>query len=1047
MNLYYGVVENRSDPLRLGRCQVRVVGMHTHDKSQLPSSDLPWAVPLQPVTSAAMNGIGHSPIGPVEGTSVVVMFADEDYQQPIIIGTVGGIPSEPGPIDQSDDSPIDARPKLQDIQLRTVPGPTTGVKIKFFDPDRGAVNLTQPLKANMKVFGFGIPRETFIVSIDSGTEITISNPLVNYGENILTFGAVPSNLDAVNQSKVQNILTDSSGRPVLDGSGQPIRTGSGDADEPKPSSVNQAIPLVPPPRSSPNSAKSTDGIKALLSACDKVGLTTKEQKCALLGIAGGESRWIPQQEAFNYNERRLKQVYSFATEEDVQTFSNASRKGISREQFFSWAYGPTKRGKNFLGNRTDEEGGKYYGRGFIQLTGRANYERYQRLAQQQGLNIDIVNNPDSLDDDINVSAIVAALYFKDRVKGVNPSDHPGYYLSAKKAVGNNTPDISALKQSYYEYFYGQPGSGGAVKDAGAPVAEPPADSDFNVPGPSQKSLETGSFNTGFRDPNGKYPLKDYIGEPDTNRLARGVIEGTVVETKDSTRVRAVPKALGQGEWDQPQAPYGAKYPFNKVFESESGHVMEFDDTPGQERIHTYHRSGTFQEVDPNGTMVNYIVGDNFILMERNGCISVKGECNITVDGNTNIYARTDANIQVDQNATVQVGNNLSIGVATDTTLAVGGDLKIRAVGDISLDGANIYTKSQGVINTQAVGALNVKANSLSQESVGAMNIKASSINQEASGAMNFLSGGETRMDYSAGHFGNGAAGAGNAVDVTNVELTPPNLGVGLSPVVPFLVAPERKFEENTPAETPDDWDTPEGRAASALQTRKEGVPGAPPPVADEDAGRPTGGISQTIPVDCQLINNTREFTNDYRLSKNFTLGMLINGGVNGRHRLVDQMLREPGGQERIYTVQEIVCNMAQLAQNVLEPMLDVLPGGIGGYKTLWTINSGYRLRGVIKNESATSDHCKGRSADIGILLPNKNEKTYEFIQRIERVIPYDQLILEYRHPSSVWIHVSYNANSQRKMAFTMVNDRTFKRNARGIPEGFVLVNDIPPKRA
>jgi hypothetical protein len=362
-------------------------------------------------------------------------------------------------------------------------------------------------------------------------------------------------------------------------------------------------------------------------------------------------------------------------------------------------------------------------------------------------------------------------------------------------------------------------------------------------------------------------------------------------------------------------------------------------------------------------------------------------------------------------------------------MAIGGDLKIKAGGNISFDAANIYTKSQGVVNTQAVGALNVKA---------------SSINQQADGTMNFLSGGETRMDYSEGYFGSGASGAAT---VANVELTAPNLSVGLSPVVPFLIAPEREFEENSPAETPDDWDTPEGRAASAEQTRKEGVLGAPAPVADEDAGRPTGGISDIIPVDCQLINNTREFTNDYRLSKNFTLGMLINGGVNGRHRLADQMLREPGGQERIFTVQEIVCNMAQLAQNVLEPMLDVLPGGIGGYKTLWTINSGYRLRGVVKNESATSDHCKGRSADIGILLPNKNEKTYEFIQRLERVIPYDQLILEYRHPSSVWIHVSYNANSQRKMAFTMVNDRTFKRNSKGVPEGFVLVGNIPPKAA
>ncbi len=53
------------DPLKLGRCQVRIVNLHTHDKSILPTEDLPWAYPMESVTSAAMNGIGYSPVGPV----------------------------------------------------------------------------------------------------------------------------------------------------------------------------------------------------------------------------------------------------------------------------------------------------------------------------------------------------------------------------------------------------------------------------------------------------------------------------------------------------------------------------------------------------------------------------------------------------------------------------------------------------------------------------------------------------------------------------------------------------------------------------------------------------------------------------------------------------------------------------------------------------------------------------------------------------------------------------------------------------------------------
>ena len=1029
MNFYYGVVENRQDPLQLGRCQVRVVGLHTHDKSQLPTSDLPWATPVQPITSAAMNGIGYSPIGPVEGTSVIIMFADIEQQQPIILGTVGGIPSAPIPPDADDSGPIGAPPKISNLKLRTIPGPVTGKQLTFYDPETGANNLTAPLVANMKVLGFNLPEGTFIVSIDSGTQITINNKVNEYVENILSFEDPPTNLAAVNASKAQGTLTDSSGTPVTSSDGTPVTTGSAEPAVVKPTPTNSSIPTIPPPRSTSNNAKAEAGIKALIAACDKVGLTTKEQKCALLGIAGGESRWIPQLEAFNYSASRMKQIYSFATPEDIAKYSDASKKGLTRKEFFSWAYGPTKRGKGFLGNLTDEDGGKYFGRGFIQLTGRANYARYQKLAQQMGLTLDIVNNPDSLDDDINVSALIAALYFKDRVKGAEASAHPGYFFAAKKAVGVNSPDIAALKQNYYEYFYGKVAPGGAEKDAGAPVASPPSDgSSSSTPGPSEESVRSGADNNGFRDPNSKYPLKEYIDEPDTNRLSRGVIEGTVVKKKDDLRVRAIPRALDLGSWDQPQAPYGAKYPFNKVFETESGHVQEFDDTPGQERIHTYHRSGTFQEIDTNGTLVNYIVGDNYMIMEKNGCLWVAGECNITVDGNTNIYARTDANIQVDQNATIKVGNNLDIGVGTDVTMAVGGDFKVKVGGDYSIDAANINTKSQGGVTTQAVGA---------------MNIKGSTINQEAEGDANYLSGGATRMDYSQGQFGNGAAGATDAPDV---PLTPPEATIGLSPVIPFAIPPEREFEERTTAETPDDYDTPEGRAASAQQTRTEGVVGAPPPQASEEAAPPSGGSDKQIPVNCDIIYARKEFSNDFRMSKNFTLGMLIDGGVGGKHRLVDQMLKESkSSPERLYTVQEIVCNLAQTAQNMLEPMLEVLPGGIGGFNKQWKVNSGYRLRGVIKNESPTSDHCKGHAIDIGILLPNKAQATYDIIQKLEKILPYDQLILEYRHPSSVWIHAGYKPKGNRKMAFTMVNDSTYKRNAAGAPSGYVLVESIPAK--
>jgi hypothetical protein len=100
--LYTGVVENRYDPLKLGRCQVRIVGLHTHDKNKLPIADLPWAMPMTPITSASVSGIGQTPLGLVEGAWVVVMFQDEDCQYPIIIGSIGGIPQTPTGVDVND---------------------------------------------------------------------------------------------------------------------------------------------------------------------------------------------------------------------------------------------------------------------------------------------------------------------------------------------------------------------------------------------------------------------------------------------------------------------------------------------------------------------------------------------------------------------------------------------------------------------------------------------------------------------------------------------------------------------------------------------------------------------------------------------------------------------------------------------------------------------------------------------------------------------------------------------------------------------------------
>ena len=86
---WIGVVEDRVDPLNLGRCRVRIFGAHTENLQELPTAGLPWATPLYPVNSS--NSFGT----PMEGDYVFGFFLDGMSKQvPSMIGVFPGIPQE-----------------------------------------------------------------------------------------------------------------------------------------------------------------------------------------------------------------------------------------------------------------------------------------------------------------------------------------------------------------------------------------------------------------------------------------------------------------------------------------------------------------------------------------------------------------------------------------------------------------------------------------------------------------------------------------------------------------------------------------------------------------------------------------------------------------------------------------------------------------------------------------------------------------------------------------------------------------------------------------
>lgn len=168
---------------------------------------------------------------------------------------------------------------------------------------------------------------------------------------------------------------------------------------------------------------------------------------------------------------------------------------------------------------------------------------------------------------------------------------------------------------------------------------------------------------GFNDPNGVYPKEEYIDESDLNKLSRDnpTTPHTLIEER-ATRERDVSSgSLGGVTWSEPETGVGKhQYPFNKVTETESGHIIEIDDTPSNERIHIRHKSGSFIEILPNGDILTKGANDNFEIINRNNNVLIKGNCNLTVNGDCNTNVSGNYNLNVGGTTDIDSSGNVTI---------------------------------------------------------------------------------------------------------------------------------------------------------------------------------------------------------------------------------------------------------------------------------------------------------------------------------------------------------------------------------------------------
>jgi len=160
---------------------------------------------------------------------------------------------------------------------------------------------------------------------------------------------------------------------------------------------------------------------------------------------------------------------------------------------------------------------------------------------------------------------------------------------------------------------------------------------------------------------------------------------------------------------EPPSAYAAKYPYNNVMQTESGHFQEFDDTPGAERIRTQHKAGTFTEIQPDGTEVHKIVGNGYYITAKDGNVIINGQCNISITGNAEISVGGDAITHVNGSVKQTVEKDYSLLVKGNYNVITNGYLNITSP---STNGIYITSAGRAVFNTDVTVHGEVKSDSL-----------------------------------------------------------------------------------------------------------------------------------------------------------------------------------------------------------------------------------------------------------------------------------------------------------------------------------------------
>tara|TARA_A100001035_G_scaffold234251_1_gene197291 strand:+ start:7107 stop:8519 length:1413 start_codon:yes stop_codon:yes gene_type:complete len=179
---------------------------------------------------------------------------------------------------------------------------------------------------------------------------------------------------------------------------------------------------------------------------------------------------------------------------------------------------------------------------------------------------------------------------------------------------------------------------------------------------------------GRSDPDGIFPRPEYVGTTSVGNKATGAKESHVYLGGATEGMDLELKT---------EAP--TQYPLNQVKETISGHVVEYDDTAGRERMMFRHKSGSGVEMRADGTVIYSSTENTIRITASDEKVIVEGDGEIVYNGNLKLKVAGDFDLQV--------GGNFTTSVAGDIDEVVKGN-KVTDIAknkDIAIQGNNAET--------------------------------------------------------------------------------------------------------------------------------------------------------------------------------------------------------------------------------------------------------------------------------------------------------------------------------------------------------------------